>query len=1220
MRDQAQSDAALSFVPSIVRKELHGGGAPFDAAVLFIDAVGFTAKASALVDAGPDGVERVSSMLDGHYATLLSLVERHGGEAIRFVGDALLALFPAHDRSPRQAARDAVACANDVQHAGGLPVRAAVTAGTVQLAFVGRTVRHFVLTGAPLERLGAFLSRAKPGTVVTDDALDTLSDVASSEGERAEAPFSAVRAFVPASVLGRIDTGHLDWLAELRPVSAVFLVAPRADDAALEEARAIVEQHSAFLKEFVVDDKGWTLVAATGVPPFAEPDDPLRAVRLARALARAFAARGLTAGVGVASGRAFCGAVGTASRREYAIVGAVMNLASRLAGAAASGQAICDEETARFVRSGVATERLAPLTLKGFAQPVSVFAIGEDRERDRAPIAGRAEERARIVDAIAAQKGAILFEGEPGIGKSHLLDEAIREARARGLSVLSAAGDPAQRAAAYHPWRAPFASLLAAHGSVVALLREEDQSFAPLLSAVLPSAPADNDTTRALGGQQRADRTRELLVEVLAASASRRPALLVFEDLHAVDPPSLELLRAVLARAPQGLVAIASSRPAAEPIELAAQKFALAPLGREATSELLSWRLGARDVGSLLVDHVHARAAGNPLFIDQLALSLVESRAVVVEGDRCRLAAGVDLASIELPATVQGAINARLDRLSPPVQLTLKVASAVGQTFSQRLVTEVHPHDDDQPKVSSHLDLLEHAQLVLRDAALHQFRHDLVREVAYGLMLFAQRRSLHREIARWYEREHAADLTPHLALLAHHHRNAGETALAVDYLEREAIRAFSIGLARQSVAVGVDAASLLGVELPRSADEAGPRIGALVGATMGAIAGRKPAELLALPPLTKPEIGRTIKLLLELAPFTFQAGRPELYAVIGLTCLALTLEHGSSAPDVYSTYSVVHRAIHRDAAGAYEWSQLALDYDAKTGGSALARVAFVHGWFHNHWVRPLETSIHDSLQAAERGLAIGDVLFGCYNLSGHVVYLAAAGKPLDLVIDRARAHHARNGGRVVNAAFHCLHEMQVAKALAGKTQSPLSLTDAEFDEGRDVASICATDYYNQIGYYLVSRVKLHSLFGDARGALDWAGKIGPLVQAIDGQVAYIDLVVHRTLAELDLGLVDAARTGVAEAEVWARGCPANFLAIHELLAAALAHAERDDERAKQGFARAVDAARANGQLHWQAIAEERASRIAGNESRRAAAVSAYRAWGAHAKAASLAAN
>src|SRR5262249_24346232 len=160
-----------------------------------------------------------------------------------------------------------------------------------------------------------------------------------------------------------------------------------------------------------------------------------------------------------------------------------------------------------------------------------------------------------------------------------------------------------------------------------------------------------------------------------------------------------------------------------------------------------------------------------------------------------------------------------------------------------------------------------------------------------------------------------------------------------------------------------------------------------------------------------------------------------------------------------------------DAAGAYQWSQLALDYDAKTGSSARSRVAFIHSWFHNHWVRPFATSIADSLEAAERGLSSGDILFGCYNLSAHVVYLAAAGAPLEQVIERGREHHGRNGRRVVNAAFHCLHEMQIAKALAGKTRAPLSLTDDEVDEERDLGSICVTDYYNQIGYYLVSRVK-----------------------------------------------------------------------------------------------------------------------------------------------------
>src|SRR5436853_5105690 len=164
-------------------------------------------------------------------------------------------------------------------------------------------------------------------------------------------------------------------------------------------------------------------------------------------------------------------------------------------------------------------------------------------------------------------------------------------------------------------------------------------------------------------------------------------------------------------------------------------------------------------------------------------------------------------------------------------------------------------------------------------------------------------------------------------------------------------------------------------------------------------------------------------------------------------------------------YSVVHRALTGDRLGASAWSALALELDRRHGRRWLPQVGFVHGWFHNHWVQPLATSLPLTRDAFEAGLASGDILFGCFGLSSYVIYEAALGRPLADVMQSARVHLGRNGRRVSNAAFHLVLELQFAKALAGLTVDPLVLTDAEHDEARDLASICDTELGNQIGYY-----------------------------------------------------------------------------------------------------------------------------------------------------------
>ena len=1258
--------AVASFVPRIVSRS-RSPRTTQDAAVLFVDAVSFTSRVGRLVESSPQGVEQLSALMSAQYAPQLQAVAEHGGEVVRFVGDALLAVMPAEKRTLQEATLDAVACGLALQRAprprmpdgDPLAIRVVVTAGSVDaLRDEGPRAGHFVLAGRPLEELAAWAPRSGPGEVVLapsamKPAGGRLAGAARDGGLRVdridarakgappppEAYDDRLRRFVPRPVLDRIESGHLDWLAELRRVTAVFVAVRGLDVAAVPEVmarlRALAEQHEVFLKELVLDDKGWTVVALTGVPPFAGLDDAARAVGFAHDLSVSLGELGLRAAAGVASGRAFCGAVGSSVRREYAVTGTAMNLAARLSQTAEPGQTLCDEETAKAARGRARFGATETRRLKGFDAPVPMCTLERNVTAPAAHgrLVGRDDERTLLsagLDDLAAGRAtaAVLLEGEPGIGKSRLAADLLASAEARHLAHHVGVARSVDRTTPYQPWREVMAGVLRSLGALDeaglrAALAPEDVAFAPLLGALVALGAKENETTVQLAGQLRARKTRELGVAVLGRAAARRPLFVLLEDLHWADAASWDLLRDVVTAAIPGLFVVATSRPqsadeAAAFATAGGVRRTLSGLPRAATAALLEASLGVREVEAALVDRLHERAAGNPLFAEQLALSLTESRAVTIEGGRGSFAPGVDIAAIALPATVEGAITARLDRLSPAALLAVKVASVIGPVFERRLLVDVHPHPEDRAAIDEHLAALRDAQLIVKGADdEHRFHHELVRDVAYETMLFEQRRQLHGSVATWIERERAGELDAYLAVLAHHHRNAGNPERAAGYLEQASAHTFRIGLPRQSVALGVDGASLLGVKLPTDPAAVGARIGELIGLTMTRLAGRAPAELLELPPMTDPLHQRIVRALLELAPFTFQAGRPDLYALLGLTLLDLALEHGHSAPDVYSTYSVVHRAIHHDARGGHAWSELALALDERQGGSARARVAFVHDWFHSHWLRPLRESVTRSLAAAEGGLAAGDLLFGCYNLSGHVIYAAASGRRLDEVIDLARAHLARNGRRVVNAAFHCIHEMQLAKALAGRTRAPLSLTDDEHDEERDVASICASDFYNQVGYYLVSRVKLHALFGDPAGALGWADKIGALHAAIAGQVAEIDLVLFRTLAEVDEGLLDRAEAGQAEVARWAEGCPANFLHLSLLLRAALAAKRGARDEALAGFARAAEAAEAEGFVQHAALAHERAARLDANGPHRRAALDAYRRWGAEAKVAAL---
>lgn len=208
----------------------------------------------------------------------------------------------------------------------------------------------------------------------------------------------------------------------------------------------------------------------------------------------------------------------------------------------------------------------------------------------------------------------------------------------------------------------------------------------------------------------------------------------------------------------------------------------------EETQTLLCQRLGVKQLAAEIVTLVFAKAEGNPFFAEEVAYALRDTGLIVIDNDECRVSptsGGID--AIRLPDTLQGIVTSRVDRLSAPQQLTLKVASVVGHTFVLDLLLDLHPLGADAERLVNLLEPLVHRDLLKSLASApdrtYGFRHNITQEVVYNLMLFAQRRELHGKAAQALESRHAAALSPYYSLLAHHWTRAEEWTKAIDYLE-----------------------------------------------------------------------------------------------------------------------------------------------------------------------------------------------------------------------------------------------------------------------------------------------------------------------------------------------------------------------------------------------------------------------------------------------------
>ena len=843
------------------------------AATLFVDVAGFTQLTDRLARRGPAGAEALSSALNLYFGRLTDIVTQWGGDVLLFAGDAALAIWPCEPGTLPAATRAAAGCGlaicRELRGFAPLPEvtlhqRASVGAGSASLLHLGGVggAWHYLVTGDAIRQTGEADRHAEPGEVILSPAAAALAGLAGTplpDGHlRADAAFEAeprprpapeqadagvLRQYMPGSVLASLDAGHAEWMGEFRQLSLLFvnLDVPGDGAAALETLQRVTEsaqrllaQYEGSVYQFVADDKGTTIIGAFGLPPFGIEDAATRALDVALKLKEAVAVLGVPCSCGVTTGRAFCGAYGSARRRQFTIVGPVINRAARLAQAAARGDVLCDGAT-QAAAGKLAFETLPPMALKGHLDPVAVHRpVG--RAASSAPaggrqLVGRVAERSRLQAHLATlgqgTGGLVWLEGEPGIGKSHLLADLVASAPALGVRVLTGAGDAVERSTPYHAWGDVLGQVGGGGRAAGATVRETLltrlgpalAARAPLLNAILPLGLPDTDVTRAMEGEARITALHELVVLLLSQESAREPVLLILDDMHWTDSASCQLARAVLDQVPRLLV-VAASRPPDVPVsdalrqlmDRAADTMVLKPLAAADLPALIASRLGVVAVPDQLVAFIIARAEGHPFYSEELAAALREAGVIVVRDGACEIVAPRGLGAVDFPDSVQGVVAGRIGRLPPHEQLSLKTASVIGRSFAHRTLLDVYPVPDDRPRLPEGLDHLVGLDLTRVEVAAPDradvFRHVITQEVAYGSLLFAQRRPLHRAVAEWYEARPVGQDAASPALLAHHWEHAEQPARAIDYLERaadQAVRSYAnreaVGFLERAVAL-----------------------------------------------------------------------------------------------------------------------------------------------------------------------------------------------------------------------------------------------------------------------------------------------------------------------------------------------------------------------------------------------------------------------------------
>jgi class 3 adenylate cyclase len=570
-----------------------------------------------------------------------------------------------------------------------------------------------------------------------------------------------------------------------------------------EEIRSVVDRCMGEMGEVVerfggsVDKViGDALMAVFGAP-VAHEDDSERAVRAAMEIQRRASEQaddfgGLCVSIGVNTGEVIFAPVGPHGRRELTVMGDAVNTAARLQAAAPPKGVLVGKETRAASAQAIAYEAVEPIIAKGKELPLSAWlaraatSTPADRPISAALFIGRETELELLVRTWARTSSErhpqlVTLVGPPGIGKTRLtLEFAARVQNAGGRTLR---GRPLPYGAAASYWAfgqiiREACGIFATDSADVAAGKLSERA-ASLLPASEARDLARNLSILARLAEDTVDDPRVLFASAqrfLEALAREQPTVVVFEDMQWADESLLELVEGLSARlggVPLLLLALArpeflDARPswAHLPTNLTVQLQSLTDA--HAQDLVLRLTAGAADQQAL-VRRIEQAAAGNPLFIEELAAWLSEGGAGVGAG---------------LPANIKTIIAARLDQLPAAERQVILDASVIGEVFWQGSLQALASNE----ALSQTLHALERRGLVrrnptsrIRDDQELIFKHGLVREVAYATIPKAARRERHAVVAGFIEQS-AGDPSAYAALLAHHWREAGDAANAADYL------------------------------------------------------------------------------------------------------------------------------------------------------------------------------------------------------------------------------------------------------------------------------------------------------------------------------------------------------------------------------------------------------------------------------------------------------
>jgi class 3 adenylate cyclase/tetratricopeptide (TPR) repeat protein len=573
----------------------------------------------------------------------------------------------------------------------------------------------------------------------------------------------------------------------------------------------VVGHHNGMIARYMGDG----VLAYFGYPR-AQEDDAEQAVRAALALVDAVAnletnvGAALQVRIGIGTGTVVVSELLIGDTpAEQAVIGETPNLAARLQTLAEPGTVLICPQTRQLTGGHFDYRDLGALALKGWAEPVQVWQVlGPSGVESRfeamhktklQPLFGREEEIELLLrrwrHATQGEGRVVLLTGEPGIGKSHIalaLGERLQNEPHIALRYFCSAHHTnsalfpfigqIERAAGFERGDS-VTEKLSKLDALVARSAADPERVA-VLANLLALPVSDHFRLQELSPQKRKEKTFAGLLAQLDGLAARQPVFMIFEDIHWIDPTSLELLATTVEHVPQLrallLITTRSEFTPPWPSYPHTTTIPLTRLGRRAGAALVERVTGGKRLPNEVMDEILARTDGVPLFIEELTKTVLESGLLQERDGQYVLER--PLPTLAIPTTLHASLMARLDRLAP-VREVAQIGAVAGREFHYELLNAVAGLPRE--KLEDALGQLVRSELIFRRGesphAVYTFKHTLVRDAAYASLLKSRRVYLHAAIASALEQQFADIAQTQPETLAHHLTEAGLIEKAIGY-------------------------------------------------------------------------------------------------------------------------------------------------------------------------------------------------------------------------------------------------------------------------------------------------------------------------------------------------------------------------------------------------------------------------------------------------------